>query len=434
VTGAQWVSWSAREGATAPSPAAVEVLERSRDRVAADIEELRGPAYTTSTVGITRHAYTPVYANTLAYFERSFRELGFRVHYDPIGTLVASNREPGVLCFGLGSHCDANRNGGPYDGTLGVVCALEVARLAHEQGLDLPLRVMAFLEEEGSGFGQMLLGSRVMLGQVPTEQLASLVDEHGIGFFDAARKAGFTPERHEESGRELDDLVGWIELHIEQGRLLQDTGHQIGVVTGIAGYVHGHVTIEGRADHAGGTPMDLRSDPLVTSAEVMVELERLTRKCSAEAVGTVGQVEVDPGLSNVIPGSVTFSLDIRSVSGDHRTIRDEILAFARERGTFRGQAVRYVEVSHVDTTPMDVGILAAIRESAANQATKWIELPSGAAHDTMLVARRVPAGMVFVPCVDGISHAPEEDANPLDAAVACQVILGAVQQIMAEAL
>lgn len=408
-------------------------LAVSRARIAADIEALCGPDYTLSAVGITRHAYTEAYRNTLAYFERAFGELGFAVRYDPVGTLVASNRPPGAAVYGLGSHCDANRNGGPYDGTLGVVAALEVCRLARDRGLDLPLRVISFLEEEGSGFGQSLLGSRIMLGAVGRAELERLVDEAGTGFFEAATAAGFQPERFSESPRELDGMLAWMELHIEQGRSLEDAGDQLGVVTGIAGYIHGDVTVEGRADHAGGTAMALHCDPLVTAAEVIVELDALARRLSPDAVGTVGEIEVLPGLINVIPGEVTFSLDLRSVSGDHVALFEAILAYARERAATRGQPLRYVERHRVDPTPMDATVTAALEAAADAQDVRWSRLPSGGAHDTMLVARRVPAAMVFVPCVDGISHAPDERADPWDAAVAAHVMLDAIERLAGEA-
>jgi allantoate deiminase len=407
-------------------------IEASRQRIAADIAALVGPAYTASGTGITRHAYTDAYRRTDAYFADAFRALGYDVHHDPVGTLVASNRPPGAPCFGLGSHCDANRNGGPYDGTLGVVAALEVCRLAAERGLDLPLRVISFLEEEGSGFGAMLLGSRIMLGDVTDAELDGLADEHGVPFRAAAAAAGFAPDRWRESAHELDGMLGWIELHIEQGRTLEDGGIPLGIVDAIAGYVHGDITIEGRADHAGGTAMAFHSDPLVTAGEVIVEVDALTRRISDDAVGTVGELTVTPGLINVIPGAVTFSLDLRSGSGDHLLVLDGILDYARDRAASRNQPMRYVERHRVAPTPMDPAMVSVLAEAADAQGTRWLRMTSGAAHDTMLVSRRVPSAMAFVPCRDGISHAPEEYADPADAAAACHTILAALIQRSAE--
>ena len=166
-----------------------------------------------------------VYRNTLAYFTAELERIGFAVWQDPVGTLIASNVAPDAPAFGVGSHCDSNRNGGKYDGTLGVCTALEVCRLAAEAGEGLPLRLISFLEEEGSGFGQMLLGSRIMLQRVTEQELRETIrDEHGVSFWDAAEAAGYEPARWRESIHALDNLTGWVEVHIEQGRVLQDTG------------------------------------------------------------------------------------------------------------------------------------------------------------------------------------------------------------------
>jgi hydantoinase/carbamoylase family amidase len=404
-------------------------LERSRRRIEAEIAQLSAPPYTAPAVGITRHAYTEEYRLTLEHFAAAFEAIGFDVHYDPVGTLVASNRPPGKPCFGIGSHCDANRNGGPYDGTLGVVCALEVARLAVEQGLDLPLRAFAFLEEEGSGFGVPLLGSRLMLGDIDLDTAAKLRDEHGASFVDAARAAGFEPDRLRESAAELDGLLAFVELHIEQARSLEDNELEIGVVEAIAGMIHADLTIVGRADHAGGTAMDSRSDPMVTAGEIVAELEPLTRRLSGDAVGTVGSLGVAPGLINVIPASVNFTLDLRSASGDHLAVLEALLAFAHERAASRGQAVHFHQRSQIKPTPMDRSVVDVLGEAADACGARWTTMVSGAAHDAMLVARRVPTAMVFVPCREGISHAPDEYADPAHGALGAHVMLDALVRL-----
>jgi allantoate deiminase len=406
----------------------MRTLERSRERIEHAIAELSGPGYTASPAGITRHAWIPEYERTLAWFERAFAQLGYDTWYDPVGTFVASNRGPGEPCLGIGSHCDANRNGGPYDGTLGVVVALEVARLAAEEGLELPLRVISFLEEEGSGFDSGLLGSRVMLGAITTEELAALTDDTGTGFFDAARAAGHEPERHAESARELDGMLAWMELHIEQARALEDAGLQLGIVDAITGMIHADLEIAGRADHAGGTPMELRSDAVVTAAEIVVEVDALARAAPG-VVGTVGAITASPGLINVIPGGASLTLDVRSATGPHEEVFDRIVAFARERGAMRGQEVVVRERTRVARTPMDPHVVAVLEAAADALGTPFTTMPSGAGHDTMLVARRVPSAMVFVPCRDGISHAPDEHADPADAALAGHVMLDALTRL-----
>jgi hydantoinase/carbamoylase family amidase len=306
--------------------------------------------------------------------------------------------------------------------------ALEVARLAKEQGLDVPLRVISFLEEEGSGFGQMLLGSRIMLQRVTEEDLKERIrDEDGQPFWESARAAGYEPERWRESIHELDGLVGWVETHIEQGRVLQDTGNRLGIVEAIAGYVHGDLRFGGRADHAGATPMDFRVDASIPGAETILELERLAVEIGDGVVGTAGEVETTPSLINVVPGGMRVSLDLRSVTGGHLTLRDRIVAYAEERGRARDVAVEWTERQQLAVTPLDRDIVAALVGGAEATGEPFRVMPSGAAHDTMCVADRVPSAMVFVPCKDGLSHTPLEDASSADAALAAEVVLAAIR-------
>jgi hydantoinase/carbamoylase family amidase len=406
----------------------------SEERIARDIETLSGADYTLSSEAIRRYAYTDVYRNTLDYFTRSLEEIGFDVYEDPVGTLVARNRPVGEPVFGIGSHCDSNRNGGRYDGTLGVVTALEVCRLNQELGLGLPLQLISFLEEEGSGFGQMLLGSRIMVQRVTEEELREkfLATDDGRSFWEHAREAGYTPERWRDSAHVLDDLTGWIELHIEQARVLQDTGNRIGIVTAIAGYVHADVVVHGRADHAGATPMDFRLDPGLVAAECVLELERLVRAAGKGTVGTVGEIEVHPSLINAIPERIRFSLDIRGVDEEaFKSVARDIAAFAQEAARKRGMTAEYVERQTLPATPLDGRIVGALEEAARATGEAYMLMPSGAAHDTMCVADRVPSAMVFVPCKDGISHSPLEDASPADAGLAAEIILNAIRALQA---
>jgi allantoate deiminase len=412
---------------------AVNVDRRaSTERIARDIETLGDPEYTLSDEAIRRYAYTDVYRNTLDYFTRAIEGLGFEVYEDPVGTLVARNRPVGEKVFGIGSHCDSNRNGGKYDGTMGVVTALEVCRLNAEHGLDLPLQLISFLEEEGSGFGQMLLGSRIMLQRVTQDELREkfrAIDD-GRSFWEHAEEAGYEPARWRDSIHVLDDLTGWIELHIEQARVLQDTQNRIGIVTAIAGYVHADVIVQGRGDHAGATPMDIRLDPTVPLAETVLELERLATEAGRGTVGTVGEIAVDPGIINAIASRVRFSLDIRGPDDDaYRGVADDIVPFAKDAAKRRGMTAAFTERQSLPATPLDERIVAALNESANSTGEPYMKMHSGAAHDTMCVAERVPSAMLFVPCKDGISHHPAEDADPADAALGAEIILNAIRTL-----
>ncbi|MEW6638609.1 MAG: hydantoinase/carbamoylase family amidase, partial [Actinomycetota bacterium] len=371
----------------------------------------------------------------LDYFIGELEALGFEHYEDPVGTLVARNRPRGEKVFGVGSHCDSNRNGGKYDGTMGVAAALEVCRLNEELGLNLPLQLVSFLEEEGSGFGQMLLGSRIVAQRVSEEELREkfrAIDD-GRSFWEHAEEAGYEPEKWREAIHILDDLIGWIELHIEQARVLQDTGNRIGVVNAIAGYVHADITVHGRSDHAGATPMDFRQDASLVAAECMLELERLAKEAGKGTVGTVGEIELRPNLINAVPGWARFSLDIRGVDEEgFRGVARDIAAFAEEAAGRRGARAGYVQRQTLPATPLDARVAGALEEAAEASGEPYMVMHSGAAHDTMSVADRVPSAMVFVPCKDGISHSPEEDADPADAALGAEVMLGAIRKYVEE--
>jgi allantoate deiminase len=405
---------------------------RSAERIERDIETLAGPDYTRSQEAICRYAYTPEYRATLDYFVRGLEAIGFEISYDPVGTLIARNRPPGEKVFGVGSHCDSNRNGGKYDGTMGVVTALEVCRLNGELGLDLPLQLISFLEEEGSGFGQMLLGSRITAQRVTEEELREQIRaiDDGRTFWEHAEEAGYQPERWRESLRILDDLTGWIELHIEQARVLQDTENSVGIVTAIAGYIHADVWVEGRADHAGATPMDFRLDVAPVAAQIILEVERLAKEAGSGTVGTVGEIVFEPGIINVVPGKARLSLDTRGVVEEgFRSVARGVESFAPEAAARNGLTATYGQRQALPVTRMDERIVEALEAAAKVTGEPFMLMPSGAAHDTMCVADHVPTAMVFVPCRDGVSHSPEEDADPADSALAAEIILNAIRSL-----
>jgi allantoate deiminase len=418
----------------APQPLSID-RARSAGRIERDIETLAGPDYTRSDEAVRRYAYTPEYRNTLDYFIGELEALGFEHYEDPVGTLVARNRPGGEKVFGVGSHCDSNRNGGKYDGTMGVVAALEVCRLNEELGLGLPLQLVSFLEEEGSGFGQMLLGSRIIAQRVSEGDLREgfrAVDD-GRSFWEHAEEAGYEPGRWREAIHALDDLIGWIELHIEQARVLQDTGNRIGVVNAIAGYVHADITVHGRGDHAGATPMDFRLDAGLVAAECMLELERLAREAGKGTVGTVGEMELRPNLINAVPGEARFSLDIRGVDEESfRGVARDISAFAKDAAQRRGMTADYAQRQTLSATSLDERVAGPLEEAAEASGEPYLMMHSGAAHDTMSIADRVPSAMVFVPCKDGISHSPEEDADTADAALGAEVMLNAIRKFVEE--
>lgn len=397
-----------------------DVRESAR-RLERDIQELSrfsGPG-----PGVSRLSFTPEYRSALGYLEEEFGGIGFETYYDPVGNFVASNVPVGERCVALGSHVDSVPNGGRFDGTAGVLCALEVARLMP----DASLKVFSFVEEEGSRFGRGILGSRCAVGSVSEEDLRVYRDPDGVSFYEAAIEAGHEPARVADCTANLDGVERYVEVHIEQGRVLEEGGEEVGVVEAIAGLVHGTLEVEGSADHAGATPMDLRSDAGLTAAEIVVELERLVRGVGKTTVGTVGRVELHPGALNVIPGRAEVGLDVRDVEESRvEEILDGIVDFARGRAEERGQRITYRE--HLRTAPVGMAreVVSALEDACGRTGVSYRKMVSGAGHDAMMVARRVPAGMIFVPSREGISHSPEEFTEPLYLARAVTVLLEAV--------
>jgi hydantoinase/carbamoylase family amidase len=278
----------------------------------------------------------------------------------------------------------------------------------------------------------MLLGSRITAQRVTDEELKEqfLALDDGRSFWAHAEEAGYEPSRWRESLGILDGLKGWIELHIEQARVLQDTGNRLGVVTAIAGYIHADVVIEGRADHAGATPMDFRLDVAPVAARVILEVERLANEAGEGTVGTVGELELEPGIINVVPGRARLSLDTRGVVEEgFQAVARGIESFAQGAAAERGLTATYGQRQTLPVTRMDERLVAALEQAAGETGEPFMLMHSGAAHDTMCVADHVPSAMVFVPCRDGISHAPEEEADPADAALGAQVILAAVRSL-----
>jgi allantoate deiminase len=412
-------------------------IDRARcaERLEREIALLSAPPYSRDAGAVTRYAFSEPYMRTLEHLSERLEELDFEVSLDPVGNLVARNCPADVAAIGLGSHCDSVRGGGRFDGMLGVLAAIEVARESQETGLGLPLQIVSWVEEEASGFGHMLLGSKIAAGLMTERALREEIRaiDDARPFWEHARRVGLRPEQLAEVPSVLESMSAWIELHIEQARVLEDAGEQIGVVDAIAGYVHVDLHFEGQTDHAGATPMSLRHDALVVAAATACELETLARSAGADAVGTVGEVEVAPGIINGVPGRVRISLDVRATEqGAIDAVLRDVRTYAEREGRERGVGMRYDERQRVAPTPLDERVCASLERAADGAGARWRRMMSGAAHDTMCIAPFVPSAMLFIPCVGGISHSPLEDASPDDAALGVEIVLAAVRELSEE--
>jgi allantoate deiminase len=354
------------------------------------------------------------------------REAGMSARLDAIGNVVGryEGRTPGGPCLMLGSHLDTVRNAGKYDGMLGVVAAIDCVHALNERGTRLPfaLEVVGFADEEGVRFGSTLLGSRAVAGTFDTKLLDSR-DKDGTSMRDALAAFGLDPARTGDAARRRSDLLAYAELHIEQGPVLEAEGLPLGVVTAINGANRFTVDIEGMAGHAGTVPMTLRRDALAAAAECVLAIESRCGR-EPELVGTVGKLEAGPGATNVIPGHVRFTIDLRAPSDEQRRhatadVQESIAAICARRGV----KVEIRQTHEGKTATCAPWLQEQIGAAIAAEGLPVRRLPSGAGHDGMAIVDLVDIGMLFVRCERGISHNPLEAITPEDAGLSARVFL-----------
>ena len=354
------------------------------------------------------------------------KDAGMTTRLDAIGNVVGryEGRTAKAPCIMLGSHLDTVRNAGRYDGMLGVVAAIDCVHAMNARGTRLPfaIEVVGFADEEGVRFGSTLLGSRAVAGEFDPGLLETR-DRDGISMREAIAAFGLDPGRTAEAARRRDEILAYAELHIEQGPVLEAEGLPVGVVTAITGANRFQVEIDGMAGHAGTVPMNLRRDALAAASECVLAIEtRCARE--PELVGTVGKLEAAPGATNVIPGQVRFTIDLRAPSDEQR-----------KRATVDvEQAIRSICARRnvkVEIRPTHEGKTASCASWLQQQIGRAIEaegvavrrLPSGAGHDGMALVGLVDIGMLFVRCKAGISHNPLEAITVADAELSARVFL-----------
>jgi N-carbamoyl-L-amino-acid hydrolase len=373
--------------------------------------------------GVTRTALSTADLEGRAWLIGRFREAGLEVTTDAACNVIGRLRcgKPGAGLVGIGSHLDTVPQGGRFDGMLGVLGGLECARTIRESGLALPwdLEVIDFTDEEAA-HNAGTVGSRAMLGLLKEGELVKSIGTGRPTFADDLRKAGKDPDRIGEARRDPTVFTSYLELHIEQGARLESQGIQIGAVTAIVGIYRYLVTVEGEPAHAGTTPMALRDDALVKAAPVFTLLPEWVRERNPEMVGTIGQVELFPGATNVVPGRCRFVVEVRSqATEDMVHLREVLKGYAAARADWRVETIFEKE-----GTPCAEPLIQAVAAAAAAEGLSCVRMPSGAGHDAQsLAAAGVPTGMIFVPCRRGVSHSPEEWIEQAQAAQGCQVLL-----------
>lgn len=382
-----------------------------------------------SSKGLTRRFATPEHRRVNQLATQWMEQAGMKVHEDAIGNVIGRYEgvEPSASAIMLGSHLDTVVMAGKYDGMLGVLCGLACVEHLAANDIRLPyaIEVIAFADEEGVRFPSTFLGSRALTGEFDTAMLA-LTDKDGISMHDALIAFGKEPSELKTAIREPGSLAAFIEVHIEQGPVLEQQGLGVGVVSAIAGATRMIATIIGEAGHAGTVPMSLRRDALAAAAESIVAIERL---CTGrtDLVGTVGRIVADPGAGNVISGSTEFSIDIRAADDERRlkAVAD-VIAELKQICAKRDVQIRIEEVHKAGSVECDVSLRRCIGDAIESCGVRALELTSGAGHDTMVMANIAPAGLIFVRCAGGISHNPAESIMTSDAALGAEVMMQTV--------
>ena len=383
--------------------------------------------------GIVRHVYDPAWVAARAQLAAWMREAGLAVREDAVGNLFGRIEGDSARTVVSGSHVDTVRLGGRYDGALGVLSALAALRALAASGAKprKSLEVVALCEEEDSRFHANFWGTRGMLGLIGETELDELVDADGITIGEAMRRVGLPPEAFREAIR--NDVDAFIELHIEQGRILFDEGLPVGIVDTITGLYRFRVTVEGRTDHAGTTPMDLRLDAFQAAADMAREMTRIVEQAGRPAVVTNGWWDVQPGAWNIVPGVVNFSVDLRHPNEETkqslaRSIRSKIDEIAAARGV----SVSIHLASDIPPKDMDLKVKSALQAAADARGMRWMPMVSGAGHDSQVMANGFPTAMLFVPSHEGRSHSAAEYTTPEDAARGAEVLATALQRLAYE--
>ncbi len=377
----------------------------------------------------TRRAFDNQFAMGRAWLKEEFQAAGLSVEVDAGGNLIGrtpgSGRGLGALV--AGSHSDTVPAGGRFDGMLGLLAALEAAQSIREQRVSLahPLEVVDFLAEEPSDFGISCVGSRTWAGVLTASDLSRRLPSE-VTLASAIESVGGKVEDLGQPIRARESVSAYVELHIEQGLVLAERKAEIGVVTAIVGIRRHEVTVEGRADHAGTTPMSLRRDALVGAASFIRAVDELARLRPAEGpylVATIGRLSVQPNAINAVPGSVRMILEARSTD-ETALLQFEQELWRRTEGELDARGLRLTRSLLSQTLPTSCSplIQSAIEEASMAAGFSSTRLPSGAGHDGVFVARIAPMGMIFVPCREGRSHTPEEWAEPADCANGARVL------------
>ncbi|MHA0984127.1 allantoate amidohydrolase [Kosakonia cowanii] len=388
-----------------------------------------------STEGLTRVYLSSEHLQANALVAQWMQQAGMNTWQDAVGNICGRYEaaQPGAQALLLGSHLDTVRNAGRYDGMLGVLAAIEVVDALNRAGLRgaQAIEIIGFADEEGTRFNIALLGSRGLTGSWPASWLAC-EDAQGVSVAQALALAGLSADAIFAAQRPVADFSAYLELHIEQGPVLEEEDLALGVVSAINGAHRLHARFTGEAGHAGTVPMRHRRDALAAAAEWLLFIEQTTQAFAPDIVATVGTLQCEPGAVNVIPGAVSLTLDIRSPQDEARdALLQRLLAQAEVIAARRSVSFSHEIFYTIAATPCDEALRAQLSDAVREVQGRTMLLPSGAGHDAIAIAERWPSAMLFVRCAGGISHHPAESVTEEDVAQALRAFSLAVGQIIA---
>lgn len=416
------------------TPASDACRREAGARAIARCDALGVPPCSDSETGLYRAWLSPAHRAAQRRLSAWMDEAGMAVRIDAASNLIGRYEgvQPDAPALLVGSHIDSVRDAGRYDGPLGVMLGIECVAALHMAGRRLPfaIEVIAFGDEEGSRFPASMFTSRAVAGTLDVDALDGVTDAAGTTVAEALAAWGLDAARLGEAARDPAGVIGYLEAHIEQGPVLETEGLPLGIVTGIAAQLRFDVTVAGRAGHAGTSPMPLRHDALAAAADCVLAAEAVAREAASDLVATVGRMQVLPGATNVIPGKVTFSLDVRCGRDDLRDAgAGEILRRFRRIAGERGVHVEALQVQDLAASPCDPALTARLEQAVAAQGIAPRRLVSGAGHDAMVMAALCPTAMLFVRCEGGISHNPAERASAADAGMAVAAMLDFIERL-----
>ena len=409
-------------------------IENITGRIAKDLETLKQFTATPGD-GCTRLPFTKEARDAVNYLTKIMVEAGLEVYEDAAGNLIGvlKGENPELPCIMMGSHFDSVTNGGDFDGIAGAVCAIEAARQLKEEGF-VPKRnfvVVGFHDEEGLRFGTGYFGSGAMMGTRDVEYCKHYKDNNGISIYDAMKAYGLYPEKIEEAKWEDGSIAKFLELHIEQGPVLDAENIEIGLVDCIVGIQRYMVTVNGRADHAGTTPMDMRLDAVDAATKVISKIPDWAREKADETVATTGLIKTTPGGMNIVCEKCEFTVDIRSKNNDNiNDIARRIRAALDKEVAAMGGSYDIDTKLVITPVMMDEEMLKIMEEDCKAKGYSYKILPSGAGHDALEIGQKIPVSMIFTPSKDGRSHCPVEFTKYSDFAKASVIMTGLAKNLL----